>query len=104
MSDIALYYPNMRVRDSTWLKAALLHWPKIARMVPSGEDRRLPVGTAEFFRAWPEDVAQFTAHYDCLLDFSVAGRERGRRGRRRVGAPDDIAYSFTGLAIETVLP
>jgi len=76
VSDIALYYPNMRVRDSTWLKAALLHWPKIARMVPSGEDRRLSVGTAEFFRAWPEDVARFSAQYDCLLDLSVAEVEK----------------------------
>lgn len=76
MSDIALYYPNMRVRDSTWLKAALLHWPKIARMVPSDEDRHLPVGTAEFFRAWPEDVARFSAQYDCLLDLSVAEVEK----------------------------
>lgn len=75
MSEIALYYPNMRVRDSTWLKAALLHWPKIARMVPAA-DGHLPVGTAEYFRAWPDDVARLSAESDCLLDLSVAEVEK----------------------------
>lgn len=34
MPDIALYYPNIWMRDEAWVKAALLYWPRIARMVP----------------------------------------------------------------------
>jgi Family of unknown function (DUF6236) len=34
LPDIALYYPNIWMRDEAWVKAALLYWPRIARMVP----------------------------------------------------------------------
>jgi|GEM_PF-4995954 hypothetical protein len=34
MADIALYYPWTRVRDESWLKAAALHWPRLAVMKP----------------------------------------------------------------------
>lgn len=39
VSDVALYFPHIWVRDETWLKAALLYWPRIARMVPPVGDR-----------------------------------------------------------------
>lgn len=39
MSDIALYYPFTHVRDDAWLKAAALHWPKLAVMSRSGPAR-----------------------------------------------------------------
>ncbi|MGW5689159.1 DUF6236 family protein [Nonomuraea sp. NPDC003754] len=32
MSGLALYYPDVFVQDETWLKAAALYWPKIARL------------------------------------------------------------------------
>jgi hypothetical protein len=35
MPDIALYYPYTKVRDETWLKAAALHWPKLAVITSS---------------------------------------------------------------------
>ncbi|MBC3843124.1 hypothetical protein GXW82_31810 [Streptacidiphilus sp. 4-A2] len=34
MEHIGLYYPYFRVRDDTWLKAAALFWPRMARVVP----------------------------------------------------------------------
>jgi Family of unknown function (DUF6236) len=33
---MGLYYPYVHIADKTWLKAAALYWPKIARIVPSG--------------------------------------------------------------------
>lgn len=36
MRRIGLYYPYIHFRDETWLKAAALYWPKIARIVPAG--------------------------------------------------------------------
>jgi hypothetical protein len=36
MPDLALYYPYIHVRDDAWLKAAALHWPKLARLLPHG--------------------------------------------------------------------
>ncbi|WP_037568514.1 DUF6236 family protein [Phaeacidiphilus oryzae] len=43
MSDIALYYPDVFVQDETWLKAAALYWPRIARLMtsdyPAGDSR-----------------------------------------------------------------
>ncbi|MCH6159996.1 DUF6236 family protein [Streptomyces marispadix] len=48
MSDLALYYPHLWMRDEAWLKAALLYWPKLARMVPryeqGGAELRPPGG------------------------------------------------------------
>ncbi|MFB7248040.1 DUF6236 family protein [Streptomyces populi] len=32
MNDIALYYPNLSFQNTTWLKAAALYWPQIARL------------------------------------------------------------------------
>lgn len=34
MSEIALYYPYVHPRDESWVKQALLYWPKIQRIVP----------------------------------------------------------------------
>lgn len=39
MSELALYYPHLWMRDEAWLKAALLYWPQLARMVPRTEQR-----------------------------------------------------------------
>ncbi|RGC65636.1 hypothetical protein C5N14_27425 [Micromonospora sp. MW-13] len=36
MSDIGLYYPYFHVRDDTWLKAAALYLPQVARIRPPG--------------------------------------------------------------------
>ena len=34
MAEIALYYPYVHPRDESWVKQALLFWPKIQRIVP----------------------------------------------------------------------
>ncbi|MEW1843730.1 DUF6236 family protein [Nonomuraea angiospora] len=34
MRRIGLYYPYIHFRNDTWLKAAALYWPKMARIVP----------------------------------------------------------------------
>ncbi|MGW1998333.1 DUF6236 family protein [Embleya sp. NPDC001921] len=34
MQHIGLYYPYVHVRDESWLKAAALYWPQVARVVP----------------------------------------------------------------------
>lgn len=34
MSEIALYYPYVHPRNESWVKQALLYWPKIQRIVP----------------------------------------------------------------------
>jgi hypothetical protein len=34
MAEIALYYPYVHPRDESWIKQALLFWPKIQRIVP----------------------------------------------------------------------
>ena len=39
MSEIALYYPYIHVRDDNWLKAAALYWPKLARLAPPSYPR-----------------------------------------------------------------
>lgn len=36
MQRPALYFPYIHVRDDDWLKAAVLYWPSIGRIVPSG--------------------------------------------------------------------
>lgn len=36
----ALYYPFMRVRDTAWLKAAVLYWDSLYRFQPHGYDLR----------------------------------------------------------------
>ena len=57
----ALYYPNVHIRDTEWLKATLLCFPSLDRMVPGD----YPVADA--------DVPKF-----------FAGQE-GRNGRRMLG-------------------
>jgi hypothetical protein len=39
-ANVALYQPYIHIRDETWLKAAALYWPKIARIVPPGYSKR----------------------------------------------------------------
>ncbi|MFE3197764.1 DUF6236 family protein [Embleya sp. NPDC059237] len=36
MQRIGLYYPYVHVRDESWIKAAALYWPQVARVVPQG--------------------------------------------------------------------
>lgn len=40
MADIGMYYPDVFVQDETWLKAATLYWPKLARLMPTDYPRR----------------------------------------------------------------
>jgi hypothetical protein len=35
MSEIALYYPYVHPREESWVKQALLFWPRIQRIVPA---------------------------------------------------------------------
>ncbi len=39
MTDVALYFPHIWVRDASWLKAALLYWPRIAHSASRGRSR-----------------------------------------------------------------
>ncbi|WP_410630966.1 DUF6236 family protein [Amycolatopsis sp. cmx-4-83] len=36
LDPFALYYPDIHIRDDTWLKYAALYWPKMARLRPNG--------------------------------------------------------------------
>jgi hypothetical protein len=40
MNDIALYYPYVDFRDEAWLKAVVLHWPKLALIDAGGREWR----------------------------------------------------------------
>lgn len=47
MQRIGLYYPYIHFRDDNWLKAAALYWPQIARIVPTGYEKRDTATTRE---------------------------------------------------------
>ncbi|GHH50488.1 hypothetical protein [Lentzea cavernae] len=49
--SIAFYYPNIHVRDDTWLKYAAMYWPKITRLVPDGYRTADSPTAVEFVRA-----------------------------------------------------
>ncbi|WP_434440739.1 DUF6236 family protein [Lentzea sp. E54] len=49
--SIAFYYPNIHVRDDTWLKYAAMYWPTIARLVPHGYQTMDSPTAREFVRA-----------------------------------------------------
>src|SRR5262249_48157769 len=36
VARVGLYYPYVHFSNKTWLKAAALYWPKMARIVPEG--------------------------------------------------------------------
>ncbi|SDJ40480.1 hypothetical protein SAMN05444157_3209 [Frankineae bacterium MT45] len=71
-----LYYPYVHLRDESWLKLALLYWPKMARLVTPG----YPVADPEGLRAaagelgWLVDVepgasmARVAPTFEQLLD------------------------------------
>jgi hypothetical protein len=50
-SSIALYYPYIHIRDSTWLKYAALYWPVVTRLVPDTYRTADSPIAAEFVRA-----------------------------------------------------
>ena len=82
VSDIALYYPHLWVRDETWLKSALLHWPRIARMVPgfgdNGYGRRIdyPEAAGPWRGCLPPAVHSTLVHHpDVLVDITVSSVE-----------------------------
>lgn len=52
MPELALYYPYIHVRDDAWLKAAALHWPKLARLLPSG----YPADDSDVARALADEL------------------------------------------------
>lgn len=49
--SIAFYYPNIHVRDDTWLKCAAMYWPTITRLVPKGYEPADSPTASEFVRA-----------------------------------------------------
>jgi hypothetical protein len=78
MSDIALYFPHIWVRDASWLKAALLYWPRIARMVPASGDYGYGIWSRDLLPPGPwrgylprEIHDRVLRDTDTLLDVSV---------------------------------
>ncbi|OEV10049.1 DUF6236 family protein [Streptomyces nanshensis] len=86
MGDLALYYPHLWVRDEAWLKAALLYWPRLARMVP-GADRGTgrPYAGSTGDGLSPEETAARLRDEGFLLDLAVDD----------VG--DEVAHEFLRL-------
>ncbi|WP_157172424.1 DUF6236 family protein [Nocardia pneumoniae] len=87
MSDVALYYPHLWIRDETWLKSALLHWPRIARMVPRDGDyeydgwARDPEVVGPWRSCLPRTVhSTLERHPGILLDIAVTSAEAAVAG------------------------
>ena len=41
VSDTGLYYPYANFRSDAWIKAAVLHWPLVGRIMPVADGRRV---------------------------------------------------------------
>jgi hypothetical protein len=64
MAAGALYYPYTHIEDVNWLKATLLLFPHVERMLPSRPDGQLPESKAE--RAYVVDDARDIAEYKAV--------------------------------------
>ena len=96
----ALYYPYINVRSVNWLKATLLCFPHVLRMMPQGYIRRdsremlqfsetagesgrpllEPVNVFDhaYIGAQQEFLARLQAHFECKPDFLIRRFSRDR--------------------------
>jgi hypothetical protein len=51
MQQAGLYFPFVHVRDDSWLKAAILYWPSVRRLVPVGYAKHDSLIAQTFFDA-----------------------------------------------------
>lgn len=102
MRDIALYYPNIHVRDDAWLKAAALYWPKIARLAPSGypkhdsETARRLSGELGFILdihpgRYAQDIAEKFGHFIWANRYAL----QSRYSVRHLFRPEDPNYAWS---------
>ncbi|SFP24405.1 hypothetical protein SAMN05421810_1025 [Amycolatopsis arida] len=100
MTDLALYYPYIHVRDDAWLKAAALYWPRLGRLAP----RNWPRYDSEVARALNGELG-FLVNVDPRLyapGVSAAFQELLRRDldalRARYALPPECRPSRGGDA------
>ncbi|MBK5970466.1 hypothetical protein Thiosp_01143 [Thiorhodovibrio litoralis] len=103
VNDSILYYPHIEIRNERWLKAALLLWDNVFRIVPSGYSPRDSIeiikacdnGLVRPIALEPEDLSGVTRDFQDLLEgiqYKPAGLEHDEYSYLHPDKIDSVLY------------